>query len=316
MLPHFSSIPRRGCGQALRRHRRSTWHRHRGPQREVGEARAAGRAPALAVDVDGSAATNQPVRLDCATRQSTEHSLVVAFSCSVEALRQFVADTAHSAYYEEHWQRLDAFDRWFYQRACEQFGQPMLPTEICWFHGTRVPDGTTFAEGVLPLGAWLPRLQESVLATLDDELAKRQVEAAFERQGGFGMHFRNKVKDSLHWGPFAILVREVADHAKAIGQHDYLAMPEIIEDLCEDVKLASGLDLLSDFEERWKPAMVKFIAPAGDSADFALAIALCYLRECALNGRPGFGAVWCFDGHNQAIPPERILSIEWVQGPA
>ena len=252
------------------------------------------------------------MRLDCATRQSTEQSLTAAFNCSVEALRKFVADTAHGAYYDEHWQRLDAFDRWFYQRACEQFGQPVLPTEICWFHGTRVPSGTTFAEGVLPLGDWLPSLREAVLGTLDDEDARREVVAAFDRQGGFGMHFGNKVKDPLHWGPYAILVREVADNAKAIGQHDYLAMPEIIEDLCEDVRLASGLDLLAVFEERWRPAMVKFTAPAGDAADFALAIALCYLRECALKDRPGFGAVWCFDGHGQAVPAGSILSVEGV----
>lgn len=92
-------------------------------------------------------------------------------------------------------------------------------------------------------------------------------------------------------------------------------MPEIIEDLCEDVRLASGLELLPVFEERWKPAVVKFTAPA-DSPDYAVAIALCYLREVALLGRPGHGAVWCFDGHNKAVPADRIVAVEWVGDPA
>ena len=250
-------------------------------------------------------------RLDCASRDSTEASLVRAFGCSADALRQFVADPAHGNYYEEHWQRLPEFERWFYGRACESLGLPQVPVEVCWFHGTRVPEGTTFSEGIVPLGLWLPRLRASVLATLADEGAKREVSAAFDREGGFGMHFRNKVRDSLHWGPFAILVREVADYASSIGQHDYLGMPEIIEDLCEDVRLASGLDLIAAFEKAWKPAMVKFVAPAGESGEYALATALCYLRECALTGGPGHGAVWCFDASNQAIPAERVLSIGW-----
>lgn len=263
--------------------------------------------------MSSAAPTSHLLRLDCASRQTTEQSLVAAFGCSVDDLRRFVVDPTHGAHFEEHWQRLPEFERWLYQRACETLGQPRLPTEFCWFHGTRVPEGTTFSEGILPLGAWLPRLRAAVVATLDDEVAKREVELAFDREGGFDMHFGNKVKDAIHWGPFAILVREVADVAKSVGQHDYLGMPEIIEDLCEDVRLASGLDLLPVFEERWKPAMVKFFAPADDSAPYALATALCYLRECALKGLPGHGAVWCFDGDNRAIPPERILGVEWPQ---
>lgn len=126
------------------------------------------------------------------------------------------------------------------------------------------------------------------------------------------MHFGMKVSNSLQWGPYAILVREVALHARTLGQHDYLDMPEIIEDLCEDVRLASGLDLLPVFKQRWKSVLVKFTAPAGDSADYAVAVALCYLREVALKGRPGHGSVWCFDGGNTPVPVHRIAAVEWV----
>lgn len=256
---------------------------------------------------------NRELRLDCASRESTEASLLQSFGCPVAALREFVTDPTHGPYFEEHAEDLPFyFDRWLFEQACERLGQPAMPSELCWFHGTRVPEGTTFSEGILPLGAWLPRLRTSVMATLQDERAEQEVMLAFERQGGFDMHFRSKVQDPLHWGPYAILVREVADAPRDVGQHDYLGMPEIIEDLCTDVRLASGLDLLPLFEQRWVPAVVKFVAPAGDSAPYALGIALCYLRECALKGRPGHGAVWCYDAHNIAVPPDRILSVEWV----
>ncbi len=240
---------------------------------------------------------------------------MTVFSCSADDLLQFVSNPAHGIFFEENWAKLPSFEDWLYQQACAQLGKPSLPTELCWFHGTRVPAGTTFAEGILPLGEGMARLKEAILSTLEDIAEQRAVNAAFARQHGHSMHFHNKVGHQIHWGPFAILVREVADHASAIGQHDYLAMPEIIDDLCEEVRQADGLDIRTAFEERWLPAMVKFWAQADeDSARYAVATALCYLRECALRGRPGMGAVWCFDGENVAVPQERILDIEWVGG--
>lgn len=180
-----------------------------------------------------AAAQGIPFRLDCSSRESTQASLVAAFGCSVLALREFVADPGLGITYERDWEELPPFDRWLFRQACARLGSPALPTELCWFHGTRVPPRSDFSEGILPLGAWLPRLQAAVDATLDDVDMKRDAAAAFERKSGFGMHFGMKVKDSLHWGPYAILVREVADYARTLGQHDYLGMPEIIEDLCE-----------------------------------------------------------------------------------
>lgn len=44
----------------------------------------------------------------------------------------------------------------------------------------------------------------------------------------------------MHGGPYAILVREVAEHTKAVGQHDYLGMPEIIEDLCQEIQASAA----------------------------------------------------------------------------
>ncbi|MFH0134021.1 hypothetical protein ACGLHS_27695 [Variovorax sp. VaC1] len=250
-------------------------------------------------------------RLDCETRQSTEASLLEIFGCSSPDLNHFLGDSSHLRFFEEHWQSLPEYDQFLYARACEALGHPHLPHELCWFHCTRVPASTAFGEGILPLGRVLPQLKEALLATLDDPGAKREVDQAFARQGGFGFHFGNKLKNSLHWGPYAIFVREVASYANALGQHDYLGMPEIIEDLCEDVQFASGLDLLTIFQERWTPAVVKFVAPAGASAECAVRVSLRYLQSCALEGRPGPGAVWCFDGKNTAVSPEQVLNVEF-----
>ena len=131
-------------------------------------------------------------------------ALVTGKTWTPEALHAFVAEPAIDQYFEKHCDRLPEFERWLFQRACERIGQPRLPDGICWCHGSRVPEGTTFSEGLLPMGAWLPRLRASVIATLDDAAAIREVSLAFDREGGFGMQFRIKLKQPIHWGPYAI----------------------------------------------------------------------------------------------------------------
>jgi hypothetical protein len=190
------------------------------------------------------------VLLDYETRLSAEASLLETFGCSSPDLRCFLTDSGHEAFFEEHWRSLPEYDLFLYERACDVLGNPRLPTELCWFHCTRVPAGTTFDAGILPLGQVLPLLKNTLLDSIDDAAAKREINQAFVRESGFGLHFGNKLGNPLHWGPYAILVREVASCANALGQHDYLAMPEIIEDLCEEVELASGLDLLPAFRDR------------------------------------------------------------------
>lgn len=254
--------------------------------------------------------TNVP--LDCETRLSAEASLLETFGCSSPDLRCFLTDPSHEAFFNEHWRSLPEYDLFLYERACEVLGNPRLPTELCWFHCTRVPAGTTFDAGILPLGQVLPLLKNTLLDSLEDSAAKREIDQAFSREEGLGFHFSNKLRNPLHWGPYAILVREVASCANALGQHDYLAMPEIIEDLCEEVELASGLDLLAVFQEHLRPAIVKFVAPAGNSAEFAVRVALRYLQSSFLEGTPGHGAVWCFDGENTSVPPEQVLKVEFV----
>lgn len=253
------------------------------------------------------------LRLDCESHQSAEASVLAAFGCTQSALRAFLRDPSHLAHYEANWRTIPVdFDRFLYQRACETLGAPTLPTEFCWFHGTRVPLGTTFEEGILPLGQVVPSLQARLVAELEGPAARAAVERAFATRGGNSFHFGEKLSHDVHGGPHAILVREVADYANELGQHDYLRMPEIIEDLCEEVRADCGLDLLPVYEERWRPAMVKFVAPADDSGEYALGVALRYLRAMELEGKPDQGAVWGFDGGNQAVPPERILRVDFV----
>lgn len=261
-----------------------------------------------------NSSVNSRLRLDCESHQSAEASVLQAFGCTRSALQAFLEDPSHSEYFEANWQTIPVdFDRFLMQRAIATLGVPTLPTEFCWFHGTRVPAGTTFEEGILPLGQVVPSLLARLVAELSDPAAQEAVRRAFANKGGSSFHFGEKLSHEVHGGPYAILVREVADYANELGQHDYLRMPEIVEDLCDEVQAECGLDLLPVYEERWRPAMVKFVAPAGRSGEYALGVALRYLRALELEGKPDSGAVWCFDGANQAVAPAQILKVDFIQ---
>lgn len=120
-----------------------------------------------------------------------------------------------------------SFENFILGQVSERFGAPCGPEQVHWFHCTRVPPGTRFAEGILPLGAMLPQLEATLTSLVADPDHRPLVQQVFSTRGGHAFQFRLKTADSLHWGPYAILVRDVAFHARALGQHDYLGMPKL-----------------------------------------------------------------------------------------
>ena len=203
-----------------------------------------------------------PLRFDCESRESTRACLLALFGCEAATLDDFLTDTTLDDEYQRGAWELPPFDEFVYERACRRLGIPQMPTELCWFHGTRVPAGTTFTEGILPLPQALARLKANILATLNDKADRQEVRSALERENGLTFHLQNKLTGGTEYGPFAMFVREMALDARATSQHAYVDMPEIIEDLCAEVQASCGRDLIPLFEQAWLPAVVKFVTPA------------------------------------------------------
>jgi len=255
--------------------------------------------------------TARPLRLDCESRDSARVSLLALFGCEAAALDAFLTDASLDDEFERNARDLPQFDVFIYERACGRLGIPRMPTELCWFHGTRVPAGTTFAEGILPLPQALGGLKASILATLGDEADRQEALSAFDRESGLTFQLQHKLTSGTEYGPFAMFVREMALDAHTTSQHSYVDMPEIIEDLCTEIQASCGRDLLPLFEQTWLPTIVKFVTPAF-SPKFHIAIALCYLRSSLLRGRPGGSAIANFDGDNHAVPAESILKVDYL----
>lgn len=255
-------------------------------------------------------ATVEQIILDCETFDSTLQSLAKVFKCSPAALRHFLASPEIGSHYEKHFYEMPEFDTYLYQVVGAKLGAAHLPDAVYWFHTTRVLPGTTFAEGILPLGHVLPKLKSILVEAVDDVDAKERLRAALDKNAIGDFHYQSKTGDELHWGPYAILVRDVAFSTEQLGQHDYLGMPEIIEDICNGIE-GIGAAIFRTFERKLRPAIVKFRAET-DNHDRCVAIALCYVRSVLLEGGPEGSAVYCFDGEGVAVAAADIVKVEFV----
>lgn len=257
-------------------------------------------------------AMKEELVLDCESFDAALQSLAQVFNCNPAVLRQFLANPEIGAYYEANCDTLPDFREYLYLVVEKHFGPASPLDAVCWFHTTRVAPGTSFSEGILPLGAVLPQLKVTLIEIAEDIEVKQNLRAMLAADSVADHHYQNKTTDELHWGPYAILVRDVAFCASRLSQHDYLGMPEIIEDICNGASQPLSSKLTTLFERRLKPTIVKFKNVFNDD-ERCISTALCYVSACIHDGKPDGNSVYCFDGENVPVSPANILKVEHVE---
>ncbi len=186
---------------------------------------------------------------------------------------------------------------------------------VCWFHLTRCLP-TDFSEGILPLPkilektwTFLEELARSLIPDIDWRDFRSRVERA--ELGHFSCLYQLKTSNSSQWGPFAVLVRDVAFVPNQVGNHDYLRTPEIVEDICLSFQEAYNVDLLRQFIQATSPYVVKFKDQT--VRQDCVGTALCYAYR-AVQGKPlSHCESICFDAGGKAIPSDQILDIQVIE---
>lgn len=250
--------------------------------------------------------------LDCETFETALVSLASAFQATPDNLHELLSREEIATYFETNCQNPLGFKEYVYAIVERVFGSPLPLDEVCWFHTTRILPGTTFSEGILPLGAVFPSLKEGLIEAIDDVHVREQVRSALDSGVIADFHYCNKTQNQMHWGPYAILVKEVAFHSERLSQHDYLGMPEIIEDICNGFQETSGIELMPIFREKLKPAIVKFVDVNNDYEESYIATALSYVYSKIHEDVPCGNSVACFDGKNNPVLPQHISNVEFV----
>jgi len=248
--------------------------------------------------------------LDCETFDSALRSCAGILDTTPEALLDSVSRFEYDAQPAEE-RCLHPYKDLFLSRTFGMTRNDLpTPSGVCWFHATRVAPGTGFEEGILPKSA----IEERVWCFLG-RLASQWVAPAEWQE--FRQNMRGQGAQQYSWkrvsgldeGPFAFLVRELIFQHEALGNHDYLGVPEIVEDICLSFEETFDWPLKSRFVESTRRCIVKFQTYA--SPPDVLGAALLYIHR-ASRGEDFLRACNAgFDGKNIAIPVSLILRVEW-----
>jgi hypothetical protein len=140
-------------------------------------------------------------------------------------------------------------DVFIFSKILEKIKESISFNAACWFHLTRTSPNNKFENGILPLGQVIESIWHFLFKLLENSFTKKEWNIfRKEIENNYPNHFadlyRTKVQKSFHWGPFAVLVRDIAFRPEESGSHDYFRTPEIIEDICVCFKEKYSIDLL------------------------------------------------------------------------
>lgn len=101
-------------------------------------------------------------------------------------------------------------------------------------------------------------------------------------------------------GPFGMLIKDVAFKAEEIGNHDYLNVPEIIEDM----------GFADIYKKNAIPVIVKFQTKREYDEKYYLRYVLNYIYSMVTEKKLSMDCNTCYDGKNQYISPSNIIYVE------
>lgn len=249
--------------------------------------------------------------LDCESNSSTERSLASAYGCEPDDIYSVFDALDLDAIYDADTRPDVDCSRFLSDRLMEALGQPELPDSICWFHFTRTAEGSEFLDGLLPLGSVLSRVWQMLMELAPSPTVRTNLRE-LQLSGVPDFHFNLKAPNPFHWGPYGYLVPAIASHSADLMQHDYLGMPEIVEDICNGYDAKFGEQLFDHYSAVLKPCIVKFEHRAEGRGPDTLEVAAAYLYGCRKQEPPSHSWITCFDGNGIPVGSECIRSVRFL----
>jgi len=242
-------------------------------------------------------------QLDCESGEAAISSLSVGFSCTQEKLREVLLSIDLDEVYEHKEQCL-------YNYVVREVGEHKELSGVYWFHSTRTSLDNNFQYGIHPLNDALDKVWDVMISTIPTPEVKQNLQL-MRTIGVNDEMYELRTNDSIHWGPYGILVREVAFNTKKLKQHDYLKMPELVEDICNAYKLTYEVSLDLLYENLLIPKLVKFYSSKrldNGCIEAALNYAYTKIRKLPINE----SCVTVLNNGGTAIKPEEIVNVETV----
>ena len=246
--------------------------------------------------------------IDCESRISALESIAGLYAVSPSALDDFLSAFDLDAHYTKNNPARygDQELRIVFESTFARTPKPI--DRVFWFHLTRARRAADFEDGIYPLTASLERVWRTIFDVfLGTDHEARLLE--LRQSGVSNSRYELRVGKQLHGGPYAMLVRDVAAYPSKIGNHDYLWLPEIMEDICNGYQETYGESIRDALNKALVPIVVKFWR-AKKRGLSCIESALYYLYLTAHDRHLNANANTCFDGENEAIPSSNIVRAE------
>jgi len=248
--------------------------------------------------------------LDCESFESSLKSICDLYEVNVAHVTEFLQAVDLDKEYEKRTASVSSSDL-LSDLFQSRFGLPTRAfQQVCWFHLTRVPLGTNFSEGILPLHLALEKIWQTIVSIVPDTRTKENLRT-LQTMGVPDNLYALKTQSLIHSGPHAMLVRESAFHAKSMGNHDYLAFPEIIEDICNGYEKVFGEHIHEEVSTGLKPCIVKFEVAEEDGNQLITPV-LFYCWYEVHNQELSLAANTCYVSEGITIPKGAIRKIEFL----
>jgi hypothetical protein len=248
--------------------------------------------------------------LDCESTNSIYSSLEAISGAKREAIESFLKTIDLESLYNSSSPPQYPSNDFLLNAFARTLRSDLSYDATCWFHLTRTDETITFEEGILPLGPNLESILNWLYRLFKGEIPEHQWSAfrtELPRRGSY--IYQAKTEKQFYWGPYAILIRDLAFKPQEVGNHDYLSGSEIIEDICYCFQEIFNVDLLALFRKKTKPCIVKFV-DYHHNAKYVRA-ALWHLHKIAWQEKCTDYCNDCFDGRGAPIPKDQILKIEF-----
>jgi hypothetical protein len=255
------------------------------------------------------------IALDCETYDTALKGICDIFEIQESDLLRFLEDSNLNVEHATKHSKEMPFEEFLYNAFITGFNcTPISITKVCWFHLARTLDPQSYENGIFPLGKIKDRLFSEMYQLISDKFTPEEWEEIIRSPGGRNhLAYGERVGNVMLHGCYAMLINEEAFLSEEFNAHDYLAIPEIVEDLCYAVEEKYGIDLMALYKAYSSSIIVKFFTFPSDFSEQQriLTTVLSYLRSKCLNTELT-GLYYGFAAQNEIIPPEQIIQIETV----
>ncbi len=250
--------------------------------------------------------------LDCENLHTTLNSISNIYGASRNDISSYLKGFNLEQYYlEKELDKKEEIKNTLIRLFSNEFRElETTPDLIYWFHGTRVLKEEKFKEGILPLGLAIGKIWKTLFKIFSDSPHKEKL-SDLKTKGITDFHYQTRLPESSLWGPYARLVKEAAFQNEELWSHDYLKIPEIIEDICKSYSIEYGESIIEDVKNALVACIVKFRS-INNVNKWQVYTALFYLYHELNNFPLIFGCDTSYDAKNEVIPKSDIVKIEFI----